>query len=289
MTIYERHVRELAADMFERGLSCRAVAEGMGIPRDSVRQWRRTLYAVGREALLNMGSVRTYNWETKVAAASAVVDSGKTKAEAMREFGIASMSPLEVWCRKYREGGPEALRPAPKGRPKGPRAEAATREQELERKVEKLEAQVAYLKKIDSSEGGAGLAARARAEAVAELSGRHRLSDLLECAGLPRSTYRYALSHPSRPTRPELREAGIVQSMSRKGNCLDNACAEGLFGHIKDEFFRGRDWGGFESFRADLEACIAHWNTRRRQAELKGLILRNSESVPSGGLAARLN
>ena len=68
-----------------------------------------------------------------------------------------------------------------------------------------------------------------------------------------------------------LREAGIVQSMSRKGNCLDNACTEGLFGHVKDEFFRGNDWDDFESFKADLESYIVHWNTRRRQRGLNGL------------------
>ena len=50
-----------------------------------------------------------------------------------------------------------------------------------------------------------------------------------------------------------LQSAGIVQSMSRKGNCLDNAYTEGLFGHMKDEFFRGRDWDDFESFKEDLE------------------------------------
>ena len=46
---------------------------------------------------------------------------------------------------------------------------------------------------------------------------------------------------------------------------------EGLFGHMKNEFFRGRDWDDFESFKADLEAYIVHWNTRRRQKRLKGL------------------
>lgn len=68
-----------------------------------------------------------------------------------------------------------------------------------------------------------------------------------------------------------LRGLGIVQSMPRKGNCLDNACTEGLFGHMKDEFFRGRDWDSFERFRADLEAYIRHWNHVRRQVRLKGL------------------
>lgn len=68
-----------------------------------------------------------------------------------------------------------------------------------------------------------------------------------------------------------LRDAGIRQSMSRKGNCLDNACTEGLFGHLKDEFSRGGDWDDFDTFKRDLDACIVHWNTRRRQRALKGL------------------
>lgn len=68
------------------------------------------------------------------------------KPEAMGRFGIASASPLDKWCRLCREGDAEALRPKPKGRP---RREAAlmTREQELEREVGRLGAQVAYLKK----------------------------------------------------------------------------------------------------------------------------------------------
>ena len=67
-----------------------------------------------------------------------------------------------------------------------------------------------------------------------------------------------------------LAENGFVQSMSRKGNCIDNGATEQVFGHIKDEFFRGRD-GDFESFKRDLEEYIVHWNTTRRQVKLKGL------------------
>ena len=64
---------------------------------------------------------------------------------------------------------------------------------------------------------------------------------------------------------------GIAQSMSRKGNCIDNGATEQVFGHIKDEFLRGRDWDTFEEFKADLEAYIHHWNHVRRQVRLKGL------------------
>ena len=68
-----------------------------------------------------------------------------------------------------------------------------------------------------------------------------------------------------------LAENGFIQSMSRKGNCIDNGATEQVFGHIKDEFFRGQDWQTFESFKADLDAYITHWNTTRRQVKLKGL------------------
>lgn len=68
-----------------------------------------------------------------------------------------------------------------------------------------------------------------------------------------------------------LRNAGITQSMSRKGNCIDNAATEQVFGHLKDEFFKGRDWQSFHEFKTDLTNYIIYWNTIRRQVKLKGL------------------
>lgn len=68
-----------------------------------------------------------------------------------------------------------------------------------------------------------------------------------------------------------LEEAGIVQSMSRKGNCIDNGATEQVFGRLKDEFFRNRAWPSFDAFKRDLDAYVIHWNTRRRQIKLKGL------------------
>ena len=68
-----------------------------------------------------------------------------------------------------------------------------------------------------------------------------------------------------------LKEAGVVQSMSRKGNCIDNGATEQVFGHLKDEFFRDQTWPSFDAFKRDLDAYVVHWNTRRRQVKLKGL------------------
>ena len=76
---------------------------------------------------------------------------------------------------------------------------------------------------------------------------------------------------PLKHWRRRLKDAGVVQSMSRKGNCIDNGATEQVFGHMKDEFFRGRTWPNFESFKADLDAYVMYWNTQRRQVKLKGL------------------
>ena len=70
--------------------------------------------------------------------------------------------------------------------------------------------------------------------------------------------------------RDELERLGIRQSMSRKGNCLDNAATEQVFGHLKDEFYRGREFDSYEQFKRELDAYIIHWNTRRRQIRLGG-------------------
>ena len=64
---------------------------------------------------------------------------------------------------------------------------------------------------------------------------------------------------------------GFAQSMSRKGNCLDNACTEGLFGHMKDEFSGAATGTTSESFKADLDTTSSIGTTRRRQKRLKGL------------------
>lgn len=52
--------------------------------------------------------------------------------------------------------------------------------------------------------------------------------------------------------RNRLGELNIRQSMSRKGNCIDNAATEQVFGHLKDEFYRGREFASYEEFEAGL-------------------------------------
>ena len=148
--LYDIAVRRRAIELYEKGWGRSAVSRLLNVPEGTVRKWLDTYRSVGMGALSAMGAKKTaYSLETKVAAARAVADEGMTVPEAMARFGIASTSPLHKWVRAYREGGPEALRPKPKGRPKGAGTAPGkmTREQELERRVQKLEAENAYLKK----------------------------------------------------------------------------------------------------------------------------------------------
>lgn len=147
---HNRLLRKQAAQMFEKGRGYRLTAKRLGVSAATVREWQKMYRVIGKGRLLTMGIKHTkYDYETKVAAAAAVVDGGMSKPEAMVRFGIASTTPLKQWCRLYREGGAQALKPKPKGRPKGLGVGAVppTREEELEERVRKLEAQVAYLKK----------------------------------------------------------------------------------------------------------------------------------------------
>ena len=71
-----------------------------------------------------------------------------------------------------------------------------------------------------------------------------------------------------------------------QGQLPGHGATEQVFGHLKDEFFRGRDWDTFEGFKADLESYIRHWNNVRRQVKLKGLTPVSSGAGPSGGRVA---
>lgn len=68
-----------------------------------------------------------------------------------------------------------------------------------------------------------------------------------------------------------LKRRGITQSMSRKGNCLDNAVAENFFGHFKEEFLRQHTFTSMSQFKAELEKYIHWFNHERIQLKLKGL------------------
>ncbi len=143
--------RKAAVDLFESGYGYKSAAAALSIPRGTVRKWLDVYRAFGSEVLLAMDRDQAkYTHEQRVAAASAVVDDGMAKPEAMKAFGIFSITSLDRWCRLYRKGGAEALGPKPKGGAKGRGLEPSelARLQELEERCRRLETEVAYLKKL---------------------------------------------------------------------------------------------------------------------------------------------
>lgn len=68
-------------------------------------------------------------------------------------------------------------------------------------------------------------------------------------------------SHPK--YRSLLKEHGVIQSMSRKGNCIDNAKTETFFGHMKDELSLN-DCETFEEVVRKIDAFMYYYNNMRR-------------------------
>lgn len=70
-----------------------------------------------------------------------------------------------------------------------------------------------------------------------------------------------------------LKEKGIIQSMSRKGNCLDNSIIENFFGVMKKEMFYGQqhEFITLKDLEQAMEEYIEYYNTQRIKVKLKGL------------------
>src|SRR5438270_7292511 len=64
--------------------------------------------------------------------------------------------------------------------------------------------------------------------------------------------------------RDILQAAAIIQSMSRKGNCWDNAPMESFFGTLKTELVHHREYRDRDTARRDLFAYIEGYYNRRR-------------------------
>lgn len=71
--------------------------------------------------------------------------------------------------------------------------------------------------------------------------------------------------------RKALKDHGIVQSMSRKGNCYDNCIMETFFGRMKNEMFYGyeKEYKSFEMFKEAVSEYMDYYNNKRIQAKSK--------------------
>ena len=67
-----------------------------------------------------------------------------------------------------------------------------------------------------------------------------------------------------------LKDRNIIQSMSRKGNCLDNAMMENFFGLMKSELLYLQEWDSVEQFAKELVKYIRYYNNDRIKLRLNG-------------------
>lgn len=66
-----------------------------------------------------------------------------------------------------------------------------------------------------------------------------------------------------------LKKKGIIQSMSRKGNCLDNAVIENFFGILKSEMFYLQKFNSIEELKKEIKEYIYYYNNDRIKSNLK--------------------
>jgi transposase InsO family protein len=68
-----------------------------------------------------------------------------------------------------------------------------------------------------------------------------------------------------------LQKKGITQSMSRKGNCLDNAVIENFFGIIKSELFYLKKYNTVDELKKEIREYISYYNNDRIKLNLNGM------------------
>lgn len=69
----------------------------------------------------------------------------------------------------------------------------------------------------------------------------------------------------------QLQQQGIQQSMSRRGNCLDNAVMESFFGHLKAELFYLQKFETIDQLKRSVDEYIHYYNHERIKIKLGGL------------------
>ena len=79
--------------------------------------------------------------------------------------------------------------------------------------------------------------------------------------------YQYTSQH----FKDRIEKAGMTQSMSRVGKCIDNGPMEGFFGTLKVEMFYGKKFKSLDELKERIIEYIDFYNKRRFQERLGGM------------------
>ena len=75
-------------------------------------------------------------------------------------------------------------------------------------------------------------------------------------------------AYQSKAYQAKLKEHGIFQSMSRKGNCLDNSVMENFFSLLKQEIYHGEIYHSFEELKEAIDRYMHYYNHERMKSKL---------------------
>ena len=179
--------------------------------------------------------------------------------ETARQFEVSDDKRVAAWERIYLTEGPEGFSIKRQGRSSKGRSGTLPKEVEevLLAEVQQLRAENEYLKKLQALVMVTTMLNKAF-EKIPDGTNLILHSD-------------QGWQYQHRQYQRMLREKGIRQSMSRKGNCLDNAVIENFFGVLKSELLYLQKFSSMEHFKQELIEYLDYYNNRRIKTKLKGL------------------
>ena len=159
-----RHSESLKLEVAQKYLRGEAGLETLvqqyGVARSNVRRWVSSYREHGESGLRKKRS--EYSAEFKLSVLSQVRRQGLSHTQAAAVFDLrGGGGVIAKWLHQYHEGGPQALQPKPRGRPKQmptpkppqvqpPQPDDASALEALRKENEHLRAEVAYLKKLQA-------------------------------------------------------------------------------------------------------------------------------------------
>ena len=202
---------------------------------------------------------RRYTPEFKKLVVETMQKEKLSYCETVRQFEVSDDKRVAAWERIYLTEGPEGFAIERRGRSSKGRSGTLPKEveEDLLTEVQQLRAENEYLKKLQALVLVTTMLDKAF-EKIPDATNLILHSD-------------QGWQYQHRQYQRMLREKGIRQSMSRKGNCLDNAVIENFFGLLKSELLYLQEFQSMEHFKQELIAYLDYYNNHRIKAKLKGL------------------
>ncbi|WP_371261532.1 IS3 family transposase [Bacillus sp. MUM 116] len=183
--------------------SLNEIAQEMDLDRSLLSGWVRLYEEHGVGAFYS--SYTSYSVEYKMDVLNYMNETGMSSIDTAAIFNISSSGLIRKWRLQFEQGGINALKPKKKGRTpmkknigkkeskkpsKSTPVEGSI--EELQAKIERLEMENAYPKKVEFFCSNAGkITNKIKAQVIFELKNLYEVVDLVEVAGIPRSTYYY--------------------------------------------------------------------------------------------------